>query len=430
MLLEFKLANFGCFPEEQTFSLGASSDKTLPSHLICRDGQPSALKGALIYGPNGGGKSTVVRALARFREIVLNSTRVSVDRPLMVEPFKLDKARSQAPSTLAATFVHGGIRHEYGFSADRSQIHEEWLFAWPNGRLQKWFERRGNRFTFGSGLKGEKNYLARFTRENCLFLSMASFHNHEQLRGVFSWFSEKLMVAESRWLEGAEILESAGARIFGQLVHVNRVAKDAALKKRLAQLLAGADLGISGIDLEQRDWAPGELSPIEGMSQEEAMESLKGLGIDGPTQVFTRHRTSDGVDIRLSLSEESLGSQQLFHLAPLLFDAQDKEATLVVDEIFPHLHPVLTERILTDFFRSAGGGQLITTTHDMSLLNQDLVRRDQVWMVEKSAQGEARLFSLADFSPRKDTVISKGYQMGRYGGVPIVGDLGLRHSHA
>ncbi len=96
------------------------------------------------------------------------------------------------------------------------------------------------------------------------------------------------------------------------------------------------------------------------------------------------------------------------------------------------MHTLLVRELVRLFHRpevNSGNAQLIFTTHDTSLLDApDLFRRDQIWLVEKDAEQASSLVALAEFSPRKNEALERGYLMGRYGGVPLIDEsLGARH---
>jgi len=132
---------------------------------------------------------------------------------------------------------------------------------------------------------------------------------------------------------------------------------------------------------------------------------------------------------------ESKGTQRLFGLAKPWLDALENGSIIVVDELDCSMHPVLVRRLI-ELFQSAttnrNGAQLVFATHDSTLMDQSLFRRDQIWIVEKDARQASQLFSLYDFDekPRKGEALEKRYLAGRYGGVPTFGptfeDLELR----
>lgn len=132
----------------------------------------------------------------------------------------------------------------------------------------------------------------------------------------------------------------------------------------------------------------------------------------------------------LSLDEESLGTQMIFALIPFIADTINNKKVLIIDELDKSLHPFLVQYIVemfnsTEFNKT--GAQLIFNTHDTNLLDLNILRRDQIWFMEKNNDnGESDLYPLSDFSVRKLENVEKGYMQGRYGAVPFIkNDLNL-----
>ena len=137
------------------------------------------------------------------------------------------------------------------------------------------------------------------------------------------------------------------------------------------------------------------------------------------------HRHGTPGKIHLDFSEESDGTQRLLHLLLALYQLSTQGGTLVIDEVERSMHPLLTRQFVEFFFRSFSGDhlQLIVTTHESNLLNQQLLRRDEIWFAEKNDKGATSLYSLADFRPRKDLKLDKNYLQGRFGAVPHLAEM-------
>jgi AAA15 family ATPase/GTPase len=139
------------------------------------------------------------------------------------------------------------------------------------------------------------------------------------------------------------------------------------------------------------------------------------------------HRSPGGEVVRFNFLEaESNGTQRFFALAGPWLDALDQGALLVIDELDCSMHPTLTWKLVELFqTRDANpnGAQLVFSTHDSTLMDLELFRRDQIWIVEKGRAGASRLSSLYDFEekPRNNEALQQRYLAGRYGGVPVFG---------
>lgn len=299
--------------------------------------------------------------------------------------------------------------------ADDERFLEEWLFAWPKGRKQRWVERDGDSFSFSDHLDGENRMIAGVTRENALFLSTAAQHRHDQLTPVFRWFEDIQLVrvagvddllmwtSSLRWLRRAlDQQDSPQQPLFGE---------DAEADSRLdafKELLEAADVGI--IDLKS------------------ASED-SGLLRRRRRRLLVRHRSAAG-EAWLPLEEESKGTQSLFSVGPVVLEALWSGSLLVVDELEASLHPLLALEIVRRFNdprTNPKNAQIIFTTQDTRLLGTlagpPPLRRDQVWLTEKDPEGASVVYPLTDFKPRKAENVERGYLQGRYGAVPFLREL-------
>jgi len=423
MLVEFKVANYRSFREEQTLSLVASKDTQLRDNCVDQ-GKLRLLKAVGIYGPNASGKSNLIKALATMRAIIETPGKPAERLP--VTPFKLDDKYANEPSSFEVTFIHQECRYQYGFTATTERIHEEWLYAYPQGRsrdiAQTWFERKFNRKTeetewkFGSYLRGEREKLKDRTINNVLFLSAGAQWNNKQLTTVYKWFSERFLIvlpSERSPLTTVDMLMNA--------------QEDETWKKTmyiyLNNVMRRADFGIHGVNIkiEEFDLAEMELPPDMLESVDE--ESLRNLKVE-----FIHRIEPTGKEVSFSNLEESDGTRRFFELAGPWLLAIVLGRALLVDELEASLHPYLV-RELTNFIQnpksSSKGAQLIFTTHDTTLLDPELFRRDQIWFTEKDEHGATRLYSMLDYKPRKGEAMQKGYLSGRYGAIPIIEAFGL-----
>lgn len=201
MLLEATIGNCLSYNDPQTFSLVASNaDEHEHSNVavVQAANKHRLLRTAVIYGPNASGKSNLLRGLFAMCNIVIKSAASQRGDALPVTPFKLDHQKRQLPTEFEVVFIAENVRYQYGFTATKDKVHEEWLFAFPKGQAQTWFQRAWDEeqqdyeWSFGSNLQGEKAVWRRSTRNNALFLSTAVQLNSLQLQPVFDWFSSTL----------------------------------------------------------------------------------------------------------------------------------------------------------------------------------------------------------------------------------------------
>jgi len=421
MLIEFSVSNYRSILERQTLNMVASSFKELETLNTFipdqNDSLPRLLRSTVLYGPNASGKSTLIQALRFVEEQVLNSQKESqAGDEIDVVPFKLTATSRAADSEFEVTFVEQGVRYEYGFTCNRKRFTEEWLIAYPLGRAQKWFHRVFDTETgkyaykFSTSFFGGRQRLtwAAQTRPNALFFSTAIQLNNEQLKPAFDWFKLRLQVLDS-------ISEfSAGYTL--------RRCVDDADRSRIVEFMNSADLSIADIQVKETSFSA-ELLPkdMPAFIRDEFIKDMAGRKIVKPRFFHKDVNTQETVEF--DASEESDGTRALFAFAGPWLDVLENERVLVVDELDTSLHPLLVHHLVKRLHHEGTQAQLIFTTHDTTLLSQKLLRRDQVWFMEKDDKGATRLYPLSDFSPRDNEAIERGYLNGRYGGIPFLKDL-------
>ena len=424
MLIDFRLTNYRSFSESQTLSMVASSGKEHEDTHLFASGvsvAPRLLRSAIVYGPNAGGKTNLVRAFQFMQSMVAQSaTLVQEGQALNVQPFLFNQDGRIQPASFEVNFIEDGedgpVRYQYGFSLTAERIAAEWLYAAPKGRnklmFQREFDPKTGKYTWEWGasfLGGRKEKAWRDkTRSNGLFLSTAVLLNNEQLRPVFNWFQNRLVIIP------ADVLIS--------LEHTLGLCTTDSGKAELMSFFKNADISITDVALEKQAVKKTTFGfdPVTGPLPPSTTD-------DEITKIHFKHRSRDGQnEIELGMEDESSGTQKLFALAGPWLDVMRKRRVLVVDELDRSLHPLICRHLIERFNHDQTNplnAQLIATTHDTSLLDRHLLRRDQVWFIEKDLQEASRLYSLDEFSPRKEESLERGYLHGRYGALPIVGNL-------
>jgi AAA15 family ATPase/GTPase len=423
MLLEFSVTNYRSIRDTQTLRMTASKYYKGLEETNCFDadvsGLPRLLRTAVIYGPNAAGKSNLFRALHFMQNFVLLSHSHQEGQTINAAPFALDSRMENEASEFEIFFVQDDIRYQYGFAVNRVRVTREWLLAFPEGKAQRWYEREydaqkdEDRWYFGSKFTGHRRIWQEATRKNALFLSTAVQLNNEQLKPVFGWFKDKLAV----------ILP--GAQINLQLSIDQCASEDGA--QHIMAFLNSADIGISGIEIRKIPIPPmkPEMLP-PGMPQplkEQFLRDMQGKEIQ---DIRFSHKTDSSDSVFFQFADESDGTKKLFAFAGPWLDVLARGRILFCDELDTSLHPLMV-RFLIGLIQNPEinkhNAQLIFTTHDTSVLDTDLFRRDQVWFVEKDHEQASRLYPLSDFKPRKGEALEKGYLNGRYGALPFIGEL-------
>lgn len=414
MLIDFHLENHRSICSEQilTMEAGRSGDETDCRPRTVIGHSERLLPVAALYGSNASGKTNVLSGLAFMRDAVIQSfLGWEPDQGVPRSPFAWGPRKADQ-SLFEVTILIDGVRYEYGFCVSDEAVLEEWLYAWPNGKKQVWFERENEEFKFGDKLSGDNKAIQGVTRPNALFLSTAVQFKHNQLQKVHSWF-RRVRTLNLRESLPPVIAEREIARLFfqtevQQYLFDDQESEQPNTANQFRTLLQSADLGIVDLKVEKVEVRDGRL----------------------PRTLF-QFKHDDAVnDSWLPLSQESKGTQTLFRSALPILQTLRLGGVLVVDELEGSLHPSLARHIVGQFndqTTNPNGGQLIFTTHDTNLLGttvgEPALRRDQVWLTEKDKHGVTLLYPLTEYQPRKAENLERGYIQGRYGAIPFLGDL-------
>ncbi len=420
MLIEFSVTNFRSIRSTQTLSLVATSFSELQEQncfMTPEKGAPSLLRSAVIYGPNASGKSNLLKSLDFVENFVTESSKEGQEgEAIDVKPFLFNSISRTEPSEFEVLFLQEGIRYQYGFAVNNTRVTHEWLIAYPEGRSQRWFEREYNtankneNWYFGSKLKGNKTLLQKATRSNALFLSTAVQLNNEQLKPVYNWFHQKLRTIH--------------VSNFYHLYSASMCKTDAG-RKRVLALLNAADLSIADLKVEIKKFNSTDMPS----DMPEPLKEYICRTLDGKEQLdvkFLHTMAGSNELIPLEGFEESVGTRRLFDIAGPWLDVIDNGYILFIDELNNSMHPMMVRfliNMINDPQINKNNAQLIFSTHDTSILDNELFRRDQIWFTEKDASNATKLYPLSDFTPRKDEALEKGYLNGRYGAIPYIGEV-------
>lgn len=416
MLIEFSVTNFLSLRERQTFSLVADQGgELLDSNSFASDatGKLRLLRSAAIYGPNASGKTNLLLAMLTMRLIVRESSaHMKPDGRLPVRPFLLSQDASESPSEFEVMMIIKGVRYLYGFSACAQRIRKEWLRAYPQDRPQNWFVRtwdeqlRKYSWEFSSKFMGQKALWQRTTRDNALFLSTAVQFNSEQLQPVYDWFDKTLRVMN--------VAGNWSPRYSAFLYREH--GKEA----QIINYLRAADTNIKNVVIKESPFDSSELP--EDMPDHIKRVVSQDMENKTMLEIKTEHEVQGGKTVALDFEFESRGTQKFFSLTGPWIDVLEHGRILVIDELHNSLHPKLVEFLVSIFHSSdtnPKNAQLVFTTHETSILWQDILRRDQIWFCDKDRGQATKLYPLTDFKPRKGYEnLEAAYLSGRYGALP------------
>ena len=442
MLIRLEVSNILSFHRQAELHLVASRERIHADHVVPprKRYHPRLLRTGLVYGANASGKSNLVKAVRFAQRLVLQGTEP--DEQIPVIPFRLDRGAEGEPSSFEFEFLAGDEVYVYGMTFHPARIEREWLLVRRAKEDRPLFLREspGNGSTeveFGPFVRNvdeeERQFLrfvAQGTRPNQPFLTECQERNVKHFRDPIEWFQSSLHALSPDEPYGPVEI---------------RLDRDRSFKDFFSEVLASAGTDISQIETQDEDLDTHARIPdhLKKFAREHVRENAVAFTKDPEgrrfalrrrngklltTRVTTSHDLPDGSgDVSFELNEESDGTQRLFDLIPILYELVTAETPKValIDEIGRSLHPHLVRMLFEVHLDPSAMGQrtqLIATTHDTSLLDLDLFRRDEIWFVEKDRDQSSTLFSLHDFDPRYDKDVRKDYMLGRYGGVPFLGN--------
>ena len=418
MLIRFTVKNFRSLFDVQEFTFSTSSDRTHAETHCMPTGfksVPRVSKAAVVFGPNGSGKSNLINAFSVMRDLVLHSSTLSEDQfAARYTPFMLDRTTG-LPTAFEVDVVLGEVRYQYAFSYTQRRICSERLLVFPTGKSQRWFERSVSEDVepeswapFSSNFTGPRVIWRDATRPQALFLTTAALLNANQLEPLFDWFENRLhMVFASDRADLGPVVE---------------YLQDPERKRLMLEFLRGAGLHVH--DVRVTELHPTASRPAGRAIERPAVSGRPSASSEPKTLEFS-HLRDDGSEVWMRSAEESAGTLRLIALIAPLLTAVERGQLLLVDEFDLSLHP-LVARYLIDLFNdtdlSRHGAQLLLTSHNTNLLDMDVLRRDEIWLMQLDNKCASSLFRMWQSAspPRKHELIGKHYLSGRYGAVPTI----------
>ena len=429
MIISFSIENWKSFRDPASFTMVAGKERQHGERVAkVKKYSTRLLPVSLIYGGNASGKTNLFSALSFSKMLVVKGTHP--DGLIPLEPFRLATKGEEKPSHFAFELLIDEVVYEYSFVVDRRQVLEERLVQVNSSSEKLLFDRKGEEVEFGAGLKKDQllQFAFRGTRENQLFLTNSVSQKVDNFRPVYDWFRDTLeLVAPDARFESFEQFLDEGNPLFDTM----------------NDLLPQLDTGINRLGGEV---VPLESLPIPDLMKSSLLEDVKeGMSLrllGGPVnerfivthqdgklvakKLVTYHPTEDGGEAKFEMRMESDGSQRVIDLLPAFLDlsSSNSKKVYVIDEVDRSLHTLLTRQLLTAYLSSCSPesrSQLLLTTHDVLLMDQQLLRRDEMWVTERNSAGASELISFSEFKDvRYDKDIRKSYLQGRMGGVPRI----------
>ncbi|MCB1065658.1 MAG: ATP-binding protein [Verrucomicrobiae bacterium] len=454
MLLRLSVTNFLSIDTPVEFSMLSSKETQHGGRLAVAEGLAGRiLQTAAIWGGNASGKSNFCKVLQYAQWMVSHGTKP--DASTSRRPFKLRKAAAREPSRFEFDILveseSEGDKEKafrYTFAVTGREVVEESLVELRPASIRPYFSRKvvegGGEPAWTLDWWERKNisederlfakFVARGTKGNQLFLHEAMDRNLELLAPVFRWFRDQLVVVEPE---------------DNFLTMDTEEPERGELREFAASLLRAAGTGIDEIEALQ---VPAAAIGMPTEVREKVLDAIKsdneGVILRSPdhgrfsvfrkdgelltSRLVTYRTTTEGLRVQFELSEESDGTRRVFDLSPLFLDLEDSgcRKVYVIDEFDRSLHGEMSRRLLEHYFdgrNKSTRAQLIFTAHDLFLMDQSLLRRDEMWFVDRSPDGATKLNCLSEHkSLRYDKDVRKAYLEGQFGGMPRIIDFPKR----
>ena len=416
MLLQFYFSNYRSFEGEGILDMRSSGSNELSSH-IRNNLNEKVLPITAIYGANASGKSSVFEAFQFMALCILESLSFSDDNKknpykLKVDSFKFSDSRDK-PSEFEINYIDKKGKKElyynYGFKIDNSGILEEYLASNTKTGVKRneeytyIFKReRSQKLYLDSSIEKFRENLEISLKDKTLLVSLGAKLNINEFIRVRTWFINAEVINFSNSLYG----------VFLENTLPDNIIESEEVRKNLVSFINSFDDSIIDIEVEK-------ISAIDESDSDNY-------------RVFTVHKSDKETSVaRISMNEESSGTKKMFSLYQTLLDVLEKGGVFFADELDIKLHPLLMRNILltfTDKEKNSNNAQLIFTTHNTIYMDMDLLRRDEIWFVEKD-NGVSKLYSLDDITNekgekvRKDSNYEKHYLLGNYGAIPNLKNL-------
>lgn len=434
MLIRFSIKNWMSFEDLSTFSLIATRERQhserIPRIQIDKL-KLGILPVAAIFGGNASGKTNLFESLSFAQNLIIKGTHP--DSLIPINTFKLGNSQKTNSATeFEFELLIDEKIYAFSFSINHKAIIEEKLIHISSNKEHILYHRQNEEIRFGTSFKNSEflHFVFQGTRKNQLFLTNSVFQNIDDFKSIYDWFGSKLVLIfpYSRFGPVEKFLNE----------------KDF-LSSTINQILPLLDTGISRIGSEEIPFESLPLSEAEKMEFREQLPEGKSVSITPinrysinarfvitrkngklfAEKLVTYHLNANGKEIKFDITQESDGSQRLIDLLPAFLEISlnKTQKVFVIDEIDRSLHTLLVKYLLENYLAkcsSTSRQQLLFTTHNTLLMDQKLLRRDEMWVTERNKYGASSIFSFSEYnkSIRKDKDIRKSYFEGRLGGIP------------
>ena len=414
MLIGFSVANFRSFHARQSLSFVSSSDDShRETHCLTTGFRavPTLNRTAVLFGPNASGKTNFFLALRSLRDLVLNSTILSEDQYRDAYcPFGFDRVDA-APTELEIDLLLEGDRYKYAIAFNERRITYERLTVYSGRKPQRWFERSFDAHTqmeswapFSVNVEGHREMWRKATRPRALFVTTAAQLDGTQFVPLLRWFQTHLEFVLSP------------TDYFDASVLTQRM-RDANFKRSILGVLHMIKIPIDDIRMIERT------NSGDGKQRGELQIPDRSERDGSGDAIEVSYAKPGAPPIWVNLAKEGAGVRRLFFLLGPLLDTLHNSKFAVVDNFDAALHPLVSRFLLQMNSMKSGNAheaQLLLSSHNTSLMDLEILRRDEIWLMDTDSDRASRLSSMSKHHLRRREMIAKHYLRGRYGGVPRI----------
>ena len=430
MLLRLKIRNFLSFFEETVFDMFPNPKRaSFPNHIYS-DMDVPLLKQAAIYGANGSGKSNFIKAIAFIKDFVTNENFLNnIDLDDYI--FQLVKEK-QSKISFEIEFFYKEKYFIYAVEIDKKTIHETLTLSGIGKNPDRvLFKRNGSDIgsVFLPNADSAKQLLEMNSRSSLLPLNQKfPVLSGEDVKQSYTWFREKLEIVT--------INSTIPALI-------NIMSEHTGMLKLTNDIFENIGVGINNVKIANTpfdQWMTNhnakeiqqimEQDPMKPNTSISKIENNRNVfsvslkkGIKTVQEFLFDQLGQSGYTTEMKISAQSDGTVRLLTLIPAIYEAVNKQKVVFVDEIDNSIHPNLIFSLLQYYGKMPSKGQLIYTTHNTHLINQqELLRPDEIWLTEKQ-NGNSKMYSINEFKIHNTINLENGYLDGRFGAVPLLGEF-------
>lgn len=446
MLIRFVVKNLFSFNEATEFNMLPGKATRLKHHKYKLNDEIEVLKLAAIYGANASGKSNLIKAIRILQEIVKKNV---IPNNLAQKKFKLNNANKNLPSEFSLEFILNEITYYYTVSINEGKIIEEYLSKESNNESLLFHRKisENDKISiqfYDEFMENEKNVLLKDLIENnllkdeqSLLYLLTTLNNNNEVANQNGLIEINTV---QKWISNFITIIAPNSKYNALPFHLESRLN---FKEFCIDILKSANTGIVDLQVDtitiEEFFGKDNFYDIHEIENKLKTSKLGYVNKTIDNEIYNFCFENNKIvakkviyisydekidEVKFDYNELSDGTKRIIDFLVILFNISHLNPVYIIDEIERSIHPLLIKEIISKFSKEQNTkGQLIFTSHESNLLDQDILRTDEIWFAEKNKKGETKLYSLSDFKEHSTIDIRKGYLQGRYGGIPFISNL-------